>query len=47
MLREHGLVDADGYFTDAGRETRQRTEDLTDELAGPPYNALSPPSSTS
>jgi hypothetical protein len=41
-LRERGLVDADGRFTDAGRETRQRVEALTDELAAPPYDALSP-----
>ncbi|TCK19925.1 SCO6745 family protein [Pseudonocardia endophytica] len=41
-LRERGLVDADGRFTDAGRETKQRIEDLTDELAVPPYDALSP-----
>jgi hypothetical protein len=41
-LRERGLVDADGGFTDAGRETKQRVEALTDELAAPPYDALSP-----
>src|SRR6201991_1932898 len=41
-LRERGLVDTDGYFTDAGREAKQRIEDLTDELAGPPYDALPP-----
>jgi hypothetical protein len=41
-LRERGLVDADGRFTEAGREARQRIEDLTDELAAPPYDALSP-----
>jgi hypothetical protein len=41
-LRERGLVDADGQFTDAGRETKQRIEALTDELAAPPYDALSP-----
>jgi hypothetical protein len=41
-LRERGLVDADGRFTDAGRETQQRIEALTDELAAPPYDALSP-----
>ena len=41
-LRERGLIDADGYFTDAGRETKQRIEALTDELAAPPYDALSP-----
>jgi hypothetical protein len=31
-LRERGLVDADGWFTDAGRATKQRIEALTDEL---------------
>jgi hypothetical protein len=41
-LRERGLVDADGRFTDAGRETKRRIEALTDELAVPPYAALSP-----
>jgi hypothetical protein len=41
-LRERGLVDTDGRFTDAGRETKQRIEALTDELAAPPYSALSP-----
>ncbi|GAA0537639.1 hypothetical protein GCM10010172_18780 [Paractinoplanes ferrugineus] len=39
-LRERGLIDADGRFTDAGREIQQRVEDLTDELAAPPYDAL-------
>ena len=41
-LRERGLVDTDGRFTDAGRETKHRIEALTDELAAPPYDALSP-----
>lgn len=41
-LRERGLVAADGHFTDAGRAARQRIEALTDELAAPPYDALSP-----
>ena len=41
-LRERGLVDADGRFTDAGRETARRIEALTDELAEPPYDALTP-----
>ena len=40
-LRERGLVDADGRFTDAGREAKDRIEALTDELAAPPYEALS------
>jgi hypothetical protein len=29
-------------FTDAGRKTKQRIEALTDELAAPPHDALSP-----
>jgi hypothetical protein len=41
-LRERGLVDADGWFTDAGRETKRRIETLTDELAAAPYEGLSP-----
>ncbi|MGY4922257.1 SCO6745 family protein [Streptomyces sp. 900105755] len=41
-LRERGLVDSDGRFTDAGRAAKQRIETLTDELATPPYAALSP-----
>jgi hypothetical protein len=41
-LRERGLVDTEGRFTDAGRETKQRIEALTDELAAPPYDALTP-----
>jgi hypothetical protein len=40
-LRERGLVGADGWFTGAGRETWQRVEALTDELAAAPYEALS------
>src|SRR6201991_3178980 len=41
-LRERGLVDTEGRFTDAGRETKQHIEAVTDELAVPPYEALSP-----
>jgi hypothetical protein len=41
-LRERGLVDADGRFTDAGRQTQERIEAMTDELATPPYDALTP-----
>src|SRR5207247_10632111 len=40
-LRGRGLVDAAGGFTDAGRETRERIEALTDELAAPAYHVLS------
>jgi hypothetical protein len=39
-LRRRGLVDAADSFTDAGRTLRERIEALTDELAAPPYDAL-------
>ncbi|MFB9835324.1 SCO6745 family protein [Actinoallomurus acaciae] len=39
-LRDRGLVDADGGFTDAGRETKEQIETLTDELAAPAYDVL-------
>ncbi|HEY3754291.1 MAG TPA: MarR family transcriptional regulator [Pseudonocardiaceae bacterium] len=40
-LRDRGLVNAEGGFTDVGRETRERIEALTDELAAPAYDVLS------
>ena len=40
-LRGRGLVDAAGGLTDAGRETREQIEALTDELAAPAYDVLS------
>ena len=40
-LRNRGLVNAAGDFTDAGRATRERIEALTDELAAPAYDVLS------
>jgi hypothetical protein len=40
-LRGRGLVDAAGGFTTAGRETKERIEALTDELAAPAYDVLS------
>jgi hypothetical protein len=40
-LRSRGLVDAAGGFTDAGRETKERIEAVTDELAAPAYDVLS------
>ncbi|MFD0523432.1 MarR family winged helix-turn-helix transcriptional regulator [Paractinoplanes durhamensis] len=40
-LRARGLVNADGGFTDAGRELRERIEARTDELAAPAYDVLS------
>ena len=39
-MRDRGLVNADGGFTDAGREIKQRIEALTDELAAPAYEVL-------
>jgi hypothetical protein len=39
-LRGRGLVDADGSLTDAGRETRERIEALTGQLAAPAYDVL-------
>jgi DNA-binding MarR family transcriptional regulator len=41
-LRDRGLVTAAGGFTDMGRETRERIEALTDELAAPAYAVLTP-----
>nr|WP_157435607.1 MarR family transcriptional regulator [Actinospica robiniae] len=40
-LRERGLVNAAGGFTDTGRATRERIEALTDESAAPAYDVLS------
>jgi len=42
-LRDRGLLDASGRFTDAGRANRTRIESLTDALAEAPYDALEPP----
>ncbi|MDQ7806418.1 MarR family transcriptional regulator [Amycolatopsis sp. A133] len=41
-MRARGLVGPDGWLTDAGRATKERVEALTDRLAEPPYNALTP-----
>jgi helix-turn-helix protein len=41
-LRERGLVDASGHFTDSGRGTKDRIEALTDALAEAPYEGLDP-----
>ncbi|HEY3556120.1 MAG TPA: MarR family transcriptional regulator [Kribbella sp.] len=40
-LRDRGLLDAAGGFTDAGRETKEQIEALTDKLAAPAYDVLS------
>ncbi len=39
-LRDRGLLDASGRFTDAGRATKDRIESLTDALAEAPYAHL-------
>jgi hypothetical protein len=41
-LRDRGLLDASGRFTEAGRATKDRVESLTDALAEAPYEGLSP-----
>jgi hypothetical protein len=39
-MKARGLVDGDGRFTPAGRETKDRIEALTDQLAAAPYLVL-------
>jgi hypothetical protein len=39
-LRDRGLLDASGRFTDAGRATKGRIETLTDALAEAPWEGL-------
>jgi hypothetical protein len=41
-MRARGLVADDGGFTAAGRETKERVEALTDDLAVAPYLVLDP-----
>jgi hypothetical protein len=41
-LRRRGLIDTAGAFTAAGRAISDRIEALTDELAAPAYDVLSP-----
>ena len=41
-LRDRGLVDAAGRFTEAGRAAKARVESLTDALAEAPYDGLEP-----
>jgi hypothetical protein len=41
-LRDRGLLDPSGRFTDAGRTTKGRIESLTDALAEAPYDKLEP-----
>ena len=39
-MHSRGLVDEDGWLTEAGRATKARVEDLTDRLAQPAYAVL-------
>jgi hypothetical protein len=41
-MRARGLIDASGWLSAAGRETKARIESLTDDLAAPPYDSLEP-----
>jgi len=41
-MRARGSVGADGWLTAAGRQTKERVETLTDELAAPAYEILEP-----
>jgi ABC-type transporter Mla subunit MlaD len=40
-MRGRGFIDDTGQITNTGRETRERIEALTDELAAPAYDVLS------
>ena len=39
-MRARGLIDATGWLSEAGRQTKKRIESLTDDLAAPPYSSL-------
>jgi hypothetical protein len=41
-MRARGLIGADGWLTEAGRTTKQRIEELTDDLAATAYDVLAP-----
>ena len=41
-MRARGLVGADGWLTSTGRQTKERVESLTDDLAAPAYDILEP-----
>ena len=41
-MRARGLIDESGRLNEAGRETTERIESLTDELAAPAYDTLEP-----
>jgi hypothetical protein len=39
-MRERGLIGENGWLSERGRATKQRVEDLTDDLAAAPYECL-------
>jgi len=41
-MRARGLLDAAGWLSVTGRETKERIESLTDDLAAPAYDGLAP-----
>jgi hypothetical protein len=41
-MRARGLVDTAGWLNDTGRETKERIETVTDDLAAPTYDSLEP-----
>jgi hypothetical protein len=41
-MRARGLIEASGWLSDAGRESKERIESLTDDLAAPAYDSLTP-----
>jgi hypothetical protein len=41
-MRARGIIEASGWLSEAGQETKRRIESLTDDLAAPPYTRLTP-----
>jgi hypothetical protein len=41
-MRSRGLIDPSGWLTDTGRKTKEHIESLTDTLAEPAYDILTP-----
>ncbi len=41
-MRARGLIGASGWLSDAGQQSKQRIESLTDDLAAPAYDSLTP-----
>jgi hypothetical protein len=41
-MRRRGLIAEDGWLSESGRAVKRRVEDLTDDLAAEPYDALTP-----